>query len=489
MTTNINHRTSALGDLSPVVFFLTFTTMKNWLITIALTLSFLAGAQTTEDNIKSIYTTALSEQYSYELLRTLCKDIGARPAGSEAAENAVQWARMIMDSLGADQVILQEVDVPHWVRGNAEMAFIEDPKTPLAVCALGGSIGTQEFAGGSVSAQVIEVTDFEALKSLGEEGVKGKIVFFNRPMDPSLINTGFAYGGAVNQRWAGAIEASKLGAVAVIVRSMTLLPDNHPHTGSMSYEGATKKIPAAAVSVLGAKALHKALRESGEIKVSLTLSCKSLERTKSFNVIGQWNGTEKTDEYLLVGGHLDSWELGEGAQDDGAGSMQSLAIPYYLKKNNIRLKRNLRVVLFMNEEFGMDGANTYAERAIQLNEKHFVAIESDGGSGAPRGFSIDGNDSIVQVVRGLRDLFSPYGLHEFPTGYSGADIGKLNKKETLLIGYRADNQRYFDYHHAATDVFESIHPRELEMGAASMAAMIYVLDKKDIHLTQKVGVE
>ena len=143
----------------------------------------------------------------------------------------------------------------------------------------------------------------------------------------------------------------------------------------------------------------------------------------------------------------------------------------------------------MNEEFGMDGANTYAERAIQLNEKHFVAIESDGGSGAPRGFSIDGNDSIVQVVRGLRDLFSPYGLHEFPTGYSGADIGKLNKKETLLIGYRADNQRYFDYHHAATDVFESIHPRELEMGAASMAAMIYVLDKKDIHLTQKVGVE
>ncbi|GAB5555893.1 MAG: M28 family peptidase [Schleiferiaceae bacterium] len=441
--------------------------------------------RTSEQTIQSLYTTALSEQYAYELLRTLCKDIGPRPAGSENAENAVQWARMVMDSLGADQVILQEVDVPHWVRGDVEKASILESGTPLAVCALGGSVGTQKFDNGAVEAEVIEVQNFEELKELGEEKLRGKIVFYNRPMDPALINTGFAYGGAVNQRWAGAIEASKFGAVAVIVRSMTLLPDNHPHTGSMSYEGAENKIPAAAVSIVGANALHKAIQNNPNTKVSLTLSCKSLERTKSYNVIGEWHGTEKPEEILLVGGHLDSWELGEGAQDDGSGSMQSLAIPYYLAKNDIKLKRTLRVVLYMNEEFGLDGAKTYAERSKQLNENHVAAIESDGGSGAPRGFSIDGNDATVEAFRGLRTLFTPYGIHEFPAGYSGADIGTLDKTQTLLIGYRADNQRYFDYHHAATDVFESIHPRELELGAASMAALIYVLDLNDMYVAKE----
>ncbi len=451
--------------------------MKKLFSLCALSLGIATSAQTEDAAvIKSLYNTALNKQYAYELLHDLCKDIGPRPAGSENAEAAVQWAKMVMDSLGADRVMLQEVEVPHWVRGEAETALLNG-KEALAVCALGGSIGTQNSTNGTLTAEVIEVTSFEELKALGKEKVEGKFVFYNRPMDPSLINTGFAYGGAVNQRWAGALEASKYGAVGVLVRSMTLLKDDYPHTGSMSYEGAEEKIPAAAVSIVAAEKLHEALSENKVTTVSLTMKCKDLPRTQSYNVIGEWTGTEYPEEYIVVGGHLDSWELGEGAQDDGAGSTQSMAIPYYLSKINYKTKHTLRVVLFMNEEYGLDGAKKYAANALLTHENHLAAIESDGGSGAPRGFGIEGSEATLERVRNYRELFAPYGIFEFPSSHSGADVGQLDKTKTLLIGYRADNQRYFDFHHAATDVFESIHPRELELGAASMAGMIYLIDK------------
>ncbi len=451
--------------------------MKKLFSLLALCTTLMVSAQSEDAAvIKSLYHTALNEQYAYQLLHDLCKDIGPRPAGSKNAEAAVQWARLVMDSLGADRVILQEVDVPHWVRGEAETAYLNGEE-PLAVCALGGSVGTQKSPQGTLTAEVIEVHDFEELKALGKEKVEGKIVFYNRPMDPSLINTGFAYGGAVNQRWVGALEASKYGAVGVLVRSMTLLRDDYPHTGSMSYEGADVKIPAAAVSVLAAEKLHNTLRENKVTKVSLTMKCEDLPRTTSYNVIGEWTGSEYPDEYIVVGGHLDSWELGEGAQDDGAGSTQSMAVPYYLNKINYKPKHTLRVVLFMNEEYGLDGAKKYALNALETNEVHLAAIESDGGSGAPRGFGIDGSEATVEMVRKYRELFAPYGIFEFPSSHSGADVGQLDKNKTLLIGYRADNQRYFDYHHAANDTFEHVNRRELELGAAAMTGLVYLFDK------------
>ena len=431
-----------------------------------------------EKNIKQFYNIALSQQPAYGWLDHLCNEIGPRLAGSENANKAAQWAKGVLESLDLDSVWLQEVDVPHWVRGDETAKIVELVKEyELAICALGGSVGTPQMG---IKAEVVEVLNFDELKALGEEKIKGKIVFYNRPMDPTLFSTGHAYGGAVNQRYSGAYEAAKYGAVGVLVRSMTLHPDNYPHTGAMSYGDAKVKIPAAAISIEGAELLHQKLQKNSGLKLEMKLTCKDLGRTKGYNVIGELKGSSKPDEIVVVGGHLDSWDLGTGAQDDGAGVVQSLEVLYLFKELNYQPKRTHRVVLFMNEEFGMDGAKTYAKYVKDNHQNHVIALESDGGSGTPRGFSFDTNMETVKMLRNFKSLLSPYGLHDYAKGGSGADVGKLKSDKTILIGYRADNQRYFNYHHAYTDRFDIINARELELGAAGMAALLYLLDKYDI---------
>ena len=429
-------------------------------------------------NIKEFYNIALSEQQAYKWLDHLCNEIGPRPAGSENADKAANWAKKELEKLGLDKVWLQEVDVPHWVRG-IETATLTElvQEHDLAITALGGSVGTPETG---VNANVVEVTSFDDLEKLGEKNIKGKIVFFNIPMDPTNFSTGFSYGMAGKQRWAGAAEASKFGAVAVLTRSLTLKPDNYPHTGSMNYGDAKVKIPAAALSIQAAELLHEKLAENTGLMVKMTLTCKSLERTTGYNVIGEIIGSEKPNEIVVVGGHLDSWDLGTGAQDDGAGSVQSMEVLALMKQTGYTPKRTHRVVLFMNEEFGLDGAKTYAKYTKENNINHVIALESDGGSGTPRGFSFDTNLKTVDAIREFKSLLSPYGLHDYAKGGSGADIGQLKSEGTILIGFRPDNQRYFDYHHAYTDRFDIINARELELGAAGITALLYLLDKYDV---------
>ena len=313
---------------------------------------------------------------------------------------------------------------------------------------------------------------------IGKDSIRGKIIFYNRPMDPTLINTFQAYGGSVNQRTQGAVEAAKLGAIGVIVRSMTTSLDDYPHTGSMYYEGLSlnQRIPAAAISTNGAELLSSMLSLNPNIKFFFRQNSKNFPDVLSHNVIAQINGSEKPDEIIVIGGHLDSWDLGDGSHDDGAGIVQSMEVLRILKDLNYLPKRTIRVVLFANEENGLRGGTKYAEEAILNNEKHFFALESDAGGFTPRGFSFDTSEKEFKTIKKFENLFIKYGMDNFFIGGSGADIGPLKNGEVILAGLRPDTQRYFDYHHAASDTFDKINKRELELGAAAMTALVYLLD-------------
>lgn len=441
------------------------------------------SAQTDAETIKKIYQTSLTNGKSYEWLGYLCNQIGSRLSGSYGAERAVEYTKEELDKLGFDNVWLQPVMVPKWVRGLPEFAYIETAPgktTNVNICALGGSVETPN---GGVRAKVVEVKNFEELKTLGKENIEGKIVFFNRPMQADLINTFEAYGGAVNQRGAGAREAVKYGAVGVIVRSMNLRLDDNPHAGNMSYGDlpASQRIPAAAISTNDAELLSHMLALDSSIHFFFKQNCKQLADVQSYNVIGQITGSEFPDEYIVVGGHLDSWDLADGAQDDGAGVVQSMDVLRMLKEIGYKPKRSIRVVLFMNEENGSRGGTKYAEVAKAKGENHIFALESDSGGFTPRGFSFDCSDAALEKIQQWEPLFKPYLIHYFEKGGSGSDVGHLKNGTTVLAGLRPDSQRYFDYHHAKNDTFDVVDKRELELGAATMASMIYLIDKYGIN--------
>lgn len=428
--------------------------------------------------MKKIYQTALLDGQSYPWLAHLSNQIGGRLSGSLNAQRAVEWGKEELDALGLDRVWLQPVMVPKWIRGTFEYANIEtSPGNTInvPVCALGGSIATP-LAG--IRAEVVEVQDFEELKALGEDKVKGKIVFYNRPMQADLVNTFSAYSGCVNQRFSGAEEAARLGAVGVIVRSMNLRLDDYPHTGSMSYGDLPlrQRIPAAAISTNGAELLSSMLALNPALKFYLKQNCKNLPDVESFNVIGEIKGSTYPDEIMVVGGHLDSWDLGDGSHDDGAGVVQSMEVLRIFKKIGYRPKRTLRVVLYMNEENGQRGAAKYTEVAKRKKEKHVFALESDAGGFSPRGFSIDTTPEKLKQIQAWSPYFEPYLIHLFVKGGSGADVAPLKTEDNVLAGLRPDSQRYFDFHHAANDTFDAINKRELELGAATMTAMVYLMD-------------
>ncbi|MDY8134118.1 M20/M25/M40 family metallo-hydrolase [Aquimarina sp. 2201CG5-10] len=429
--------------------------------------------------IKKFYDTALLEGKSYQWLDYLSNQIGARLSGSINAQKAVEWGEKELKELGIDKVWLQPVMVPKWTRGVTEFAYIETEPgktTNVPICALGGSVPTPI---GGIKAPIIEVQGIEDLRELGSDKIEGKIVFFNRPMQADLINTFQAYGGCVDQRYSGAAEAAKFGAVGVIVRSMNLRLDDFPHTGAMSYGNLTnaEKIPAAAISTNGADLLSSMLKLNANIKFHVNMNCRTWKDVQSFNVIGQITGSQYPNEYMVVGGHLDSWDLGDGSHDDGAGIVQSMEVLRLFKEAGYKPKRSIRVVMFMNEENGLRGGKKYAAVAKNKNENHVFALESDSGGFTPRGFTFDCNDANFKQVESWKPLFEPYLIHYFAKGGSGADIGPLKDEKIVLAGLRPDSQRYFDYHHAKNDTFDAVNKRELELGAATMTSLMYLFDK------------
>lgn len=449
---------------------------------IFLLIPFCAMSQVSDEQmLRSIYNNNLNQGSCYQWLEHLSNSIGSRLSGSEGAEKAVVYTKSELDKLGLTRVYLQEVMVPKWVRGAKEEAHAIDNgnKISFPICALGGSVATPQ---NGVSSNIIEVKSMEELNQLGKEKVKGKIVFFNRPMNPEFIETFKAYGSCVDQRSSGAKEAGKLGAVGVIVRSMNLRLDDLPHTGVTNYGDilASEKIPAAAISTNGAESLSALLKKNPLLTFYFKQSCQILGDVKSYNVVGDIKGSENPQKIIVVGGHLDSWDLGDGSHDDGAGCVQSMQVLANFKQLNYQPKNTLRVVLFMNEENGTRGGLKYEELSASNGENHIFALESDSGGFSPRGFSIDSDEANFNQIVSWKELFEPYLIHKFVKGHSGVDIGPLQSKHIVKVGLQPDSQRYFDHHHASNDTFDAVNKRELELGAATMTSLIYLIDKYGI---------
>ena len=445
----------------------------------------LSSAQSDNDSLllRSIYDEALGNGEAYSNLRDLTKDIGHRLSGSESAANAMKWGQSVMDAYGADRTWVMPVLVPSWTRGDVarSTAHIGQKDVTLHVTALGGSVGTPDDQ--SIRGKIVMVKDVNALDTLSSSVIEGRIVLFNRPMDPVLINTGAAYGGAVDQRGNGASAAAKAGAIGALVRSMTHALDTLPHTGALRYKDAVKRIPAAAISTVDASMLSHELQMHPDLEVSLQMNCEAFDDVEQGNVIGEWTGTVLPNEIITIGGHLDSWDIGEGAHDDGAGVVHTLETLRILKAIGYKPKRTLRFVLFINEENGNRGGKEYARQAGIENEQsalvHLAAMESDAGGFVPRGFRIDASDSATAIVRSWEDLFAPYNVHLFRRGGAGVDISPLKslKPRPTMLGLSPDGQRYFDFHHSSQDVFENVHKRELELGAATFAAALVMMDQ------------
>ncbi len=427
--------------------------------------------------IRKIYDEALLRGHAYEDLRSLCKDIGPRLSGSSEAAMSIRWSEQKMRSYGFDRVYLEPIMVPHWERGNPEAAWITHPNGMLEkinICALGGSVSTQGMMEGTL-------VMFNALSDLIKakpKEVLGKIVFINQPMNAAEIQTFKAYGACYPIRGNGAIEASKLGAKAVLIRSLGLPNDDFPHTGSMRYEDSIKKIPAAALSTQDAERIADLLNSGVSLSFSMEMDCRNFPDEPSFNVIGELLGSKYPNEVITIGGHLDSWDQGEGAHDDGAGVIHCMEALRILKTLDYKPKHTIRVVFFMNEENGNMGGKSYAKWVKEKKETHLAALESDRGGFTPRGFGCDASDSIFAKFQAFAPLFEPYDLHLWERGGGGVDIGPLKEKFTdiALFGFVPDGQRYFDVHHAESDVFETVNKRELELGAAAIASLVFLMD-------------
>lgn len=429
--------------------------------------------------IKEIYRQAMIHGKSYDWLDHLSNQIGGRLSGSLNAERAIKWAKEELDTLPLDSVWLQPVMVPKWVRGTFEYANIESsPGNTINVniCALGGSIATPSSG---IRAKVVEVKNLDDLAKLGEEKIKGKIVFFNRPMQADIVNSFKAYGNAVDQRYSGAAQAAKYGALAVIVRSMNFRLDNYPHTGVMSYGDlpTNKRIPAAAISTNHAELLSSMIALNPNLRFFIKQNCKNYPEVKSYNVIAQIKGEESPEKIILVGAHLDSWDLGDGAHDDGAGVVQSMEVLRLMSLEDFRPKNTIRVVLFANEENGLRGAKAYSQSVKINKEEHLLALESDTGGFTPRGFIFDTDKKFLNRILSWKPYFDPYYIHQFEVKGSGADVSLLKGNAKVLAGLKTDSQRYFIHHHSEMDTFDQINKRELELGVATMATLVYLTDQ------------
>lgn len=435
------------------------------------------NAQVNQDSIviKKISDDIFMNGQAYSNLKYLCKKVGPRLSGSTGAALAVEQTARMLKEAGADTVYLQPCMVPKWERGAKEVgtASLSNGKSiSLNIVALGMSVGTPSTG---ITASVVEVKNFTELEAMGADKIKGKIVFYNYRMDPRHINTFRAYGEAGVYRSQGPSRAAALGAIGVIVRTLSPVIDDNPHTGATRYDENQPKIPAVAISTMGAEELSKAIAAKQIKQVFIKTNCKQYDDVLSYNVVGEITGSTYPDEIITVGGHLDSWDLAEGAHDDGTGCVQSIEVLRAIKANIGKPKRTIRAVMFMNEENGLRGGTKYAEIAKEEKKKFIMAMESDAGGFTPRGFGFTANAMQKEKIMSWKPLFHNYGALEFNEGGGGADIGPLRGLGTALIGLNPDSQRYMDLHHAKTDVFEAVSERELNLGTVVMTAMVYLV--------------
>ena len=425
--------------------------------------------------IKKLAEEILTNSTAYEHLRHLTKKIGGRLAGSPKMVEAENWGYELLKKTGADRTYKQECMVPHWVRGGIDKTTITigKNKKSLTVLSLGNTIGSGK---NGVNAKVILINSFDELEKRKDE-VKGNIVFYNYKFNPSFIRTFEAYGDAAKYRSQGPAKASALGAVGVIVRSMSHSTDNHAHTGGTNYSNRDKQIPAVAIGLQDADWLANQFQKNQNINGWIKTTGYFLPDTIGHNIIGELKGTKYPHEIITVGAHLDSWDICEGAHDDGAGIVQTVEILRTLKALGYTPNRTIRFVLFANEENGMRGAVKYAdEAAAAKSEKHIFGLESDAGGFTPRGFSVDAK--AFDKVAAWAHFLAPYGGGEITKGGGGADVGPLQRTVGAAVGQLIpDSQRYFDIHHSTSDVFENVNKRELELGAINMAALIYLIDQ------------
>jgi hypothetical protein len=417
----------------------------------------------------------------YDNLRVLCKKVGHRISGSPAAAKAVEWGNRTMQEAGADKVWLQAADVPYWFRGNESLYLTLDGEfKKVDALALGNSEGT---GGKPLNAPVIMVQNFDEFAALPESAVRGKIVFFNYRFRQDFVFTFDGYGDAVKYRGGTPSVAAKKGAVAVIIRSMSTGEDDFPHTGGTHYKDSVKKIPAVALGNKTADKLEAACKLGTRVMAKLTSECHmEPSMVRSYNVIGEIRGTEHPERIITIGGHLDSWDVGEGAQDDGAGCVQSIEVIRAFKALGLKPKCTIRAVLFMNEENGQKGGQAYADSAKAKHEQHVLAIETDAGGFTPRGLGFVMNQSQRDQILKYKDLWKPYGILDFSHDEGGSDISPIHEKLGVPMGGLApDSQRYFDIHHTNNDVFENVNHRELKLGAVVLAQLIWTVSEQGLN--------
>lgn len=441
---------------------------------------FLGGILFSQNAVDSIQFKNISDEIlvngtAYENLRDLTQNIGHRLSGSAAYEKSTDWAVQKLKEAGADKVWKEEVMVPVWERGKESLQIKEGNGKwrSLKMLSLGNSEGTK---GKDVEAEIVFVKNKEDFDKLPDAAIKGKIIFFNYAFNQKFISTGQAYGDAGKYRRSAASWAGKRGVKAVIIRSLSSAFDDVPHTGMMRYdEDDTAKIAAVAIGPKSADELEKTLKTQ-KVFAKLNSNATMKGEKLSHSVIGEITGN-KDQSVIVVGGHLDSWDVGEGAQDDGAGIVQSIEVLRAFKKLGIKNNHTIRVVCFANEENGVRGGNQYAENIKKNNEKHIFAIESDGGGFTPRGFGLVMSPEKRQQVQSWRNLFLPYGVHNFDLQYAGTDIEPMEPFGVPLAELIPDSQRYFDIHHSEEDTFDKVNRRELLLGASAMAQLIYMVDK------------
>jgi carboxypeptidase Q len=460
--------------------------MKRFVILFTLILSFEAKSQnpvTDSVQIARIMTEVLTRGTAYENLRYLCKKIGHRLTASRGMYAAEAWGQKALKEAGAERVWAQPCQAPHWIRGENEIMIpavrhnntirIINPRNKFNILSLGNSEGTGK---NGLAADILLIEDYKDLE-IKRDQVKGKIVFYNYRFRQDFPETFQGYRDGGTYRTSGPSRAAALGAVAVIVRSVGSDLENHPHTGALRYNDSFPRIPAVAIGQKDADRLE-AMTRAGNTLFMLRNTCRMLPDTLANNIIGEIRGSEFPDEIITIGGHLDSWDPAEGAHDDGAGIVQSMEVLNLFRAIGYKPKRTIRIVFFANEENGLRGATEYAKQAKINNEKHIMALESDAGGFTPRGFSGTMSAAQMEKLLSWKKLLEPYGIHRISSGGGGADIGPLNQAfGTPVIGLSPDSQRYFDVHHAESDVFESVNRRELHMGAGVMAALVYLVDR------------
>jgi carboxypeptidase Q len=430
--------------------------------------------------LRRLHDLALTTSPAFEQLRELTTHYPGRLSGSRSLEQALVWAESILREMALDHVWTLETPVPHWERGARESARLLPPDgsdgeaVALSLLALGGSIATPP---GGLTAEVVEVHSLAELAELGQERVAGRIVFFNRPMDPRHLDPGQAYVEAGDQRRLGPFEAARFGAVAALVRSLTLAQDDHPHTGATAYRDGPPTIPCAALGIQSANTLSAALAAVPGSRVELRIHSQWHPDATSYNVIGELRGREFPDRIIVVAGHLDSWDITPGAHDNGAGVVQAIEVLRLFQALNLRPRHTLRCVLFTNEENGLRGGRAYASHVRATGEHHVLALESDLGGFAPRGFALGSREGPVhERIARWRPELEPYGLHLFRAGPGGPDVAPLLPLGVAVGQLIVEPQRYFDYHHARTDTIDTVNPRELVLGAAALASLVYLVD-------------